>query len=237
MGKNIFSMIFLSLMLTGCSHPKTAAPPVNPQIDQLRTLVAKGNYEEAINLAKDITARVPPAPGSDEALFLQGYILAYDRSDFQGARSPLKQLLDLSPAGNFAPSAQRLLSDCRYWDGNYEKAIKEYKKLLALYGDKGFSGYAQFQIANCLLLNEKVGDALTAYRELVEKNPTDPLADSAQLMVANTYLKLQNLSQAKTELQKLMSISKNRLVQSAVQKELRQMEEEEPFRKGVGVPE
>ncbi len=129
------------------------------------------------------------------------------------------------------------MSDCRYWDGNYEKAIKEYKKLLALYGDKGFSGYAQFQIANCLLLNEKVGDALTAYRELVEKSPTDPLADSAQLMVANTYLKLQNLSQAKTELQKLMSISKNRLVQSAVQKELRQMEEEEPFRKGVGVPE
>jgi uncharacterized protein YifN (PemK superfamily) len=64
----------------------------------------------------------------------------------------------------------------------------------------------------------------------------DPLADSAQLMIANSYLRLQNYKQAKTELQKLISFTHDKDIQQATQKALRQIEEEEPFRKGVSSP-
>lgn len=211
-------------------------PPDEGPVKKLRELLALGNYEDALKVSKEITSQVLTSPSMEEALYLQGYVLAYGKSDFQGVRSPLKQLLDSYPAGLYAASSQKLLADCQYWLGNYDKAIKEYKKLLNNYPGKGFDSYAQIQIANCLLLNDKVGDALAAYRDLVEKNPTDPLADSAQLMIANTYLKLQNFKQAKSEFQKLMSFTQDKDIQRSAQKELRQIEEEEPFKKGVGIP-
>lgn len=221
----------------GCGRSKAA-----PQVDEgpilkVRASLAQGNYEEALKEAKDISSQVPPGPCTEEALYLQGYILAYDKSDFVDVRLPLKQLLDQYPGGKYAASAQRLLADCRYWLGHYNHAMNEYKKLSANYPGRGLDGYALLQTAHCLLLNDKVGDALSAYREIVEKYPTDPTADWAQLMVANTYLKLQNYSQAKTELQKLMSFTQSKDVQDEAQKALRQLEAEEPFRKGVGVPE
>ena len=225
--------------MTACSKGKTAQPLGNdPAIKKVRETLAAGKYDEALKLAKEITSKVPAPPGAEEALYLQGYILAYGKSDFQGPRTPLKQLMDIYPNGPFTIQAQKLLADCQYWQGNYDRALKEYKKLGSASPNGPFDSYIQMQEANCLLLNDKVGDALAAYRELVEKFPTDALADSAQMMIANTYLKLQNFPQAKKELQKLMSFSKSEDVQQAAQKALRQIEEEEPFqKKGVGVPD
>lgn len=223
--------------MVGCSKAPVAANTDDGSIQKLRQYVSQGDYEHALKASKDITSQVPPGPWNEEALYLQGYVLAYGKSDFQEVHSPLNQLLDLYPTGTFAAASQKLLADCQYWQGNYDKAIKEYKKLSANHPDSGFDSYSELQIANCLLLNDKVGDALAQYRELVEKNPTDPLADSAQLMIANTYLKLQNFKQAKLELQKLMSLTQNKDVQHSAQRELRQMEEEEPFKKGVEVTE
>jgi len=220
----------------GCSKAKTAQDLDDPRLPKLKDSLASGDYNEALKLSKEIVSEVPPSPAAEEALYLQGYILAYGKSDFQGARLPLKQLLDLFPNHTYAAETRKFLADCNYWEGHYTKAIEEYKKLQDHFGDKGFGSYAQIQIANCLLLNQKVGDALTAYRELIEKYPTDPLADSAQLLIADTYLKLQNPSQARAELQKLMAMTKNRELQHATQKALRQLEEEEPLRKGVGIP-
>jgi len=237
--KLVLTFMILVAVLTACSKTKAAKPVTdNAAIKKVRETLAAGKYEEALKQAKEITAQVPAASGAEEALYLQGYILAYGKSDFQGPRTPLKQLLDIYPAGSFAPQAQKLLADCQYWQGNYDRALKEYKKLGSANPGGAFDSYIQMQEANCLLLNDKVADALTAYRELVEKYPTDPLADSAQMMIANTYLKLQNFAQAKKELQKLMSFSRNGDVQHAAQKALRQIEEEEPFqKKGVGVPD
>jgi len=115
--------------------------------------------------------------------------------------------------------------------------MREYKKLLEMGAGKGLECYAMMQTAHCLLLDEKVEEALAAYKEIVEKYPTDPWADSAQLMVANIYLKQQNFKQAKSALQKLMSFTSNRDIQQSAQKALRELEAEEPFRKGVGEPE
>lgn len=230
----LFVLIFITI---SCSKSKPLARAEDGQIQKLRTAIQNGNYEEGLKLSKDIVVKVPPSGSCEEALYLQGYILSYGKSEFQGARTPLKQLLDLYPKGSFALATHKLMADCQYWQGHYNHAIADYKNLGANYGESGLSSYAQLQIANSLLLDEKVGDALTTYRELVEKHPLDPLSDSAQLMIANTYLKLQNLTQAKSELQKLMSFTQNKDLQRSAQNSLRQMEEEEPFRKGVGVPQ
>jgi hypothetical protein len=55
------------------------------------------------------------------------------------------------------------------------------------------------------------------------------------MMLANTYLKLQNYKEAKSELKKLVSFTRDKGIQKAAQKALRQIEEEEPFRGGVEV--
>jgi len=221
----------------GCSKPKPAATADDLPIKKIRAALNEGNYEDALKNAKEITSQVPPGPLTEEALYLQGYVLAFGRSDFQGARLPLKQLLDLFPGGRFNLESQKLIADCQYWQGHYQTAGKEYKKLAALYPRKGIEGYALTRAGNCFLLEDKVAEALATYREVVDKYPGDPMADTAQLLVANSFLKLENFKQAKAELQKLISLTKNEEVQQEAQKSLRQMEEEEPFRKGIGVTE
>lgn len=237
-------MLFFSLCLCasigewGCFKSKTTVASVDDSpIRKVRDDLSQGDYEACLKDSKDIISQVPPGPFMEEALFLHAYAMAYGRSDFQAAKLSLKQLLSLYPSGRFAMDAQKLLADCQYWLGHYQTASKEYKKLTVVYAGKGLDSYVLLQTGNCLLLDDKVGDALAAYRELTEKYPTDPLADSAQLLIANSYLKLQNYKQAKVELQKLMSFTRDKDIQESAQKALRQIEAEEPFHKGVGVPE
>ncbi len=212
-------------------------PPDNLPVKKMKEALAAGRYDETIKLSKEISTQVPLGIGTEEAFYTEAYACAFGKADFQGARLPLKQLLDLYPNGVYAAEAQKLVSDCQYWQGHYRNAARDYKKLAAIYGEKGFASYALMQAANCLLLDDKVADALAAYRELVEKYPTDAAADTAQLMIANSYIKLQNPKQAKSELQKLMAFTRNADIQRSAQKALRQIEEEEPVRKGVGVSE
>lgn len=228
------TFLFLLLFLPACS--KGPAPQqADEAVLKLREAVAEGRYDEGIDLAKAITSRTPPHPNADEALYLQAYLLAYGRSDFQAPRLPLKHLLDLYPQSPFAAEAQKLLADCHYWKGHYETAVVEYGKLLADHKDSEWAGYARFQAANSQLLDDRIVEAQSSYRELVKDLPGDPLADSAQMMLANTYLKLQNYKEAKSELKKLVSFTRDKGIQKAAQKALRQIEEEEPFRGGVEV--
>lgn len=220
----------------GCSKSKPNPGPDDSSIRKVQDDLKTGDYEACLKDSKDITSEVPPGPFTEEAYYLHAYAMAFGRSDFQAAKLSLKQLLDLYPSGRYALDAQKLLADCQYWLGHYQTAGKEYKKLATVYAGKGLESYALFQTGNCLLLDDKVEDALAAYRELTDKYPTDPLSDSAELMVANSYIKLQNYKQAKVELQKLISFTRDKDIQDAAQKALHQIDEEEPFRKGVGVP-
>ncbi len=228
----IFQFI-LVLGLLGCSHPKPLAPVDDTSLKKLRAELAQGDYDNTVKDSKEITSQVPPGPFNEEALYLHGYALAFGKSDFQAARSSLKQLLDLYPSGPFAVEAQRLLADCQYWQGHYQTAEKEYRKLLSNFPGKGYDSYALVQVGNCLLLDDKVGDALADYQDIVSKFPTDPMADTAQLMVANSYLKLQNFKQAKKELQKLVALAHDKDIQMEAQKAIRQLEDEDSFKPGV----
>lgn len=220
----------------GCSKSQPKPGVDDALIRKIREEMKKGDYENCLKDTKEIMSQVPPGPFAEEAYYLHAYAMAFGRSDFQAAKLSLKKLLDSYPSGKFALDAQKLLADCQYWLGHYQTAGREYKKLTTIYAGKGLESYALLQMGNCLLLDDKVEDALATYRELADKYPTDPLADSAQLMIANSYLKLQNYKQAKVELQKLMSFTRDKDIQDAAQKALRQIEAEEPFRKGVGVP-
>jgi len=237
LGKMFLIFLFTAVLAAGCGRKSPPPPPVQAPLLKLRELLAEGDYKEGLRLAREISSLVPASASSEEALYLQAYVLVYGQSDFHGAKLPLKQILDFYQGGFYAANAQKLLADCEYWQGHYEKAGKEYKKLQTSYGDKGFAPYAQLQSGNCLLLDDKVGDAINAYRDLIEKYPTDQAATSAQLMIANSFLKLLNFKQAKIELRKLMALTQNRDIQQSAQKSLRQIEEEEPFNKGVGVSE
>jgi TolA-binding protein len=233
--KLIYFIVFISLAYSqwGCAKSKVGATVDNSPIVKVRQSISNGNYDEGINAAKEINAQAPPNPFLEESLYLQGYALAFGRSDFQGARPPLKRLLELFPTGKYAPSAQKLLSDCQFWQGHYQTAGKEYKKLGTLYSSNTLEAYSLLQSGNCLLLDDKVDEALVVYRELLDKYPADPFADSAQIMIANSYLKLQNFKRAKLELQKLMSLTHDGDIQRAAQKTLQQIEEESS-RKGDG---
>ena len=230
----IFILVFL-FFCDGCAQKKPASPSVDAPLLKLREALTQGNYAEAVKLGKEISSQVPAGNNREEALYLLGYTQAYGKSNFADARLPLKELLDHYPNGPYAADSQKLLADCQYWQGHYETAGREYKKLFSTFGEKGFAGYAQLQEGHCLLLDDKVGDALSSYRDVVEKYPNESTSTSAQLMVANSYLKLQNFKQAKVELRKLMVFTKNQDIQEAAQKTLRQIEEEEPFKKEVGV--
>ncbi len=230
-----FSLTILSSVACSKFKPVVAAESSNPQVENLKGLIAKAHYETAINQAKVIVSQVPPSPAVPEALYLESYALIFGEKAYPEARLALKQLLDFFPQSPHAVEGAKWIGDCHFWEGNYDRALKEYTKLEGAGND--VAPYALYQEANCLLLKDKVGDALTSYRSLVEKFPASPLAQSAQLMVANTYLKLQDRSLAKTELQKFVSISKNPTLIHSAQNALRQLEEKEPFRKGVGVEE
>ncbi len=227
------SFIIISLIAAvsmGCSGSKSRDESLSPEMKTLHELMLKGSYDDALKTAKDITGKVPVSADAPEALYLQGYILAYDKSDFQGSKAPLRKLTDTYPQSSYVLNAQKLIADCQYWQGHYSGAVDEYKKLAAL-GDPGLSQYAKLQIGNCYLLDDKVGNALTHYQDLIDKNPNTSIADSAQLMMVNAYLKLQNVSQAKKELKKLIDQSLNRDIQQSAQKALRQIEEEASFNK------
>ena len=230
MKKTLIVFLLLAAVPMGCSNPKAKEAPVSPEIKALQELITKGNYDDAIKMTKDIAATVPTSPDADQALYLEGYLLSYDKSDLQDSRPPLRKLLEAYPQSSYVIPAQKLIADSQYWQGHYGGAIEEYKKLAAL-GDSSLALYAKLKIGNCLLLDDKVGDALTHYRELIDKNPGTAIADSAQLMTANAYFKLQNVTQAKKELKKLIAQSQNHDIQESAQKALRQIEEEASFDK------
>jgi TolA-binding protein len=232
--KFLFLISFMILFaMAGCSRPKPIAAVDDSPIKKLRAELTLGDYDTAVKDSKEIISQVPPGPFNEEALYLHGYVLAFGKSDFQSARSSLKQLLDLYPTGRFGVEAQRLLADCQYWQGHYQTAAKEYQKLTTDYPGKGYDSYALVQVGNCLLLDDKVGDALTDYQDVVAKFPTDPMSDSAQLMVANSYLKLQNFKQAKEELQKLVAIAHDKDIQMEAQKAIQQLEDDGSLKSGV----
>jgi outer membrane protein assembly factor BamD (BamD/ComL family) len=223
--KVFFVFLFALLIQWGCSEPKSKDVSVSPEMKSIQESLSKGNYDDALKAAKDIVAKAPPSPDAANALYLEGYILAFDKSDLQNARPPLRKLLEDYPQSTYVIPSQKLIADTQYWQGHYGGAVEEYKKLETL-GDSSLTLYSKLQIGNALLLEDKVGDALTCYQELIEKNQGTVIADSAQLMTANAYLKLQNVSQAKKELKKIIAQSQNHDIQESAQKALRQIEED-----------
>ncbi len=225
MKKSLLVFLLISFVQTGCSGPKKKEVSVSPEIKNIQESLSKGNYDDALKITKEILVKVPPSPDAANALYLQGYILAFDKSDLQNSRPPLRKLLEDYPQSNYAVPSQKLIADAQYWQGHYGGAVEEYRKLETM-NNASLALYAKLQIGNSLLLEDKVGDALNCYRELIEKNPGTTIADSAQLMTANAYLKLQNVPQAKKELKKIVEQSQNHDIQESAQKALRQIEED-----------
>lgn len=225
MNKVFIVFLLIAFIQIGCSGSKSKEVSLSPEVKSIQELMVKGNYDDALKIAKDILTKAPVSQDVPTALYLEGYILAFDKSDLQNARPPLRKLLEVYPQSSYVTPSQNLIADTQYWQGHYGGAIEEYRKLESM-SDSSLGLYSKLQIGNCLLLEDKVGDALTYYRDLVEKNPGSTIADSAQLMTANAYLKLQNVPQAKKELKKLISQSQNHDIQESAQKALRQIEED-----------
>src|SRR6185295_20072518 len=101
-------VLILMWGLSGCSKSKPSTGSDETPIKELRGILAKGDYDGALKKAKEISSQVPPGASTEEALYMQGYVLAFGKSEFQKARLPLKQLLDIYPTGSFAPEAQKL---------------------------------------------------------------------------------------------------------------------------------
>jgi outer membrane protein assembly factor BamD (BamD/ComL family) len=225
--KMFLFFVLVSLVQIGCSS-KPKEEPASPEIKSIQDLMVQGSYDDALKLIKAIVEKTPASPDVPTALYLEGYLLAFDKSDFEDSRPPLRKLLEAYPRSVYAVQAQKLIADTQYWQGHYSGGVEEYKKLAAV-ADPDLILYAKLQTGNCLLMDDKVGDALADYRDLIEKNPGTSIADSAQLMTANAYLKLQNVAQAKKELQKLIAQSQNHDIQASAQKALRQIEEDASF--------
>lgn len=224
--------ISLGIFLGGCSHAKTGAS-VAPQLQAIQDAIAQGSYDAAVSQAKAVEGQNPPLACEPSALYLEAYAIAYGWGDFQRAQKPLRKLLNFKTRGPLTVPSQKLLADCEYWQGDYARAMREYKRLTLL-PNPDIQDYARLQMAGCLLLLNKMGDALTAYRSIVDQEPGRPAAGMAQLMVANIYLEIQNPGQGKTELQKLLTITKNKAYQQDAKETLRQIAAEAPFKKDSG---
>lgn len=142
-----------------CSASKPKEEPVSLEMKNLQEMINKGNDDDAIKAAKDIASKVPVSMDTAKSLYLEGYLLAYDKSDLQNARPPLRKLLEDYPQSSYTVPAQKLIADSQYWQGHYRGAVEEYKKLESV-GDSNLALYAKLQMGNCLLLDDKVEDAL-----------------------------------------------------------------------------
>lgn len=231
--RSLSACLILGVMSFACSRHETLGLSSDPKIAQIQKSIADGNYDEAVSETKEMGVQVPLSPLTQQALYLEAYCMVYGWGDFHQATRVLHQLLDEDPKGSLGLSAERLLADSDYWQGNYLRATREYGKLLSQ-SDQEVQDYSNLQIANCLLLKNKVGDAITAYRAIVDKDSPRRSAEMAQMMIANIYLKIQNPVQAKTEFQKLMSFTKNKAFQEDAQTNLREIDAQEPFKKPTG---
>ena len=222
--------------MLGCSNVRPKIAKEDLDFQSIKAAIEEGNYDKAVKDAKETTNKFNTTLFSRNILYFEAYAIVYGWGDFQQARLPLKQLLDMDTNDFITIKAERLSADNLYWLGNYSKAIREYQNLESIQAGQ-YKNYAKLQIAKCLLLENKLGDALTIYRSLAEKFKMDLTADSAQLMIANVYMKLQNFNQAKTEFQKLESSTKNNKdIQISGQRALSLMEKKEFFQRRNGVP-
>ncbi|HET9869270.1 MAG TPA: hypothetical protein VFR02_02055, partial [bacterium] len=126
MGKTWIAAMAAALCLVGCTHP---AGKTDPQLRAIEDSITAGNYDAAVSQTRAVEAQSPAPSCAPQALYLEGYAMAYGWGDYRRARKPLEQLLDAAPAEPLASKALRLLADCDYWQGYYARAIREYQKL------------------------------------------------------------------------------------------------------------
>ena len=214
------------LAVTGCARKATVPTPApSPAwLEPVKRMVKNGDYVDALRKLAESAKGAAQDAGMAEAWYLEGYVLAYGRSEYKKARIPLQKLIDADPRHPMAPYAMRLLGDCYYFGRATEAAKRQYGTLLEMYGDAGFGAYALLQTGNCWIQDGKAGDALTAWRDAVEKYPQDPCAVRAQLQVANVYIGLDDPQMARPELQKLSSMTDDPVVNGIVRAELAKMD-------------
>lgn len=217
------TLVVLALA-TACGSNAPRRPATPPWEVSVREKVARGDYAAAIAELEDQTSRVPPPEFSEEALYWQGYLQAYGRSDFRKARIPLQSLVDSQPRHRLGAATLRLLGDCYYFESLYEPARRQYRALLELHAAEGHGAYALYQTGNCWYQENDPGRALTSWREAVEKYPKDPWSLKAQMQVANVYVALDDPQMARPELLKLLEMTQDASLRSSVEISLRRFD-------------
>jgi TolA-binding protein len=233
--KKLLLLFVVFGVLAGCQKaPTPSAQLTAAPVDQIKSDLAQGRYDEALALAKESAAQAPAGPIRNEILYLQTYSQMVGRGDLGGARVPLKSLVETLPAGNLALEGQKTLADCHFWQGHFQTSAKEYRKLLSLAGGNRWEPYALFQIGLCLLLEDKVTEALTSFKDVVTRFPQDPMAEAAQFSIVNSYLRLQDIKRAKAELNRLISTTHDPALKTQAQDSLQQIVEKEALDRDKG---
>lgn len=123
---------------------------------------------------------IPPSKKTSEelALYTQGK-QAFDREDFDGARSAFENLLKKYPKSDQADNAQFWIGETYYRQSWYEKAILEYQKVVELYpqGNKVPAALLKQGMAFTALGDKD--NARLIFKELIDRYPKSTEAKAA----------------------------------------------------------
>jgi TolA-binding protein len=172
-------------------------------------LLAKGNYEGALEENKKILSRYPDRPPGDEALFNMGLIYSHygnPEKDYKKAFSFFWRLLKEFPQSSHAEevkiwtgalntieetkiklegqrSAHKhlLQSQMLFSKGDYESALKENKKILSRYPDRTPGDEALFNMGLIYVHLKEYKKAFESFGRLLKEFPQSSHAEEAKI--------------------------------------------------------
>jgi outer membrane protein assembly factor BamD len=158
--KKFLAIIFVSILIAGCSSLKnTANMTPKEYLDYAMQLYNDGDYTDALNEFQAIVLQYPGDAVADGAEYYLG-MTQYKKEQYILAAYEFSKLIKNMPASDFVPKAQFMLAQCYYelspdfsLDQAYtKKAIQEFQAFIDYYPT-----------------NEKVQDAETKIQELNNK--------------------------------------------------------------------
>ena len=200
----VASLTFSFLFLLSCATLKGDDNLLRSQM-----LLAKGNYEGALEENKKILSRYPDRPPGDEALFNMGLIYSHygnPEKDYKKAFSFFWRLLKEFPQSSHAEevkiwtgalntieetkiklegqrSAHKhlLQSQMLFSKGDYESALKENKKILSRYPDRTPGDEALFNMGLIYVHLKEYKKAFESFGRLLKEFPQSSHAEEAKI--------------------------------------------------------
>ena len=178
--------------------------------DDPQLISAAKFYEaESYLLMGEVDAALPLYEGYEETYLLSSYrekvlyrlgTLYFEDKEFKKSRSKLLALVNDYPASINVGSANYLIGDTYYLDGNYSKALEFYTRAEDHSVTNKYMDKTIFSMGNCYEQLGQYDEAVASYDEILSYYRESDLLPQAQMRIGVSYFKQNKLDNAIIEL-------------------------------------